>query len=230
MKDINSNELNTKKFIIKKVISNENYQDKNQVKFLTKKNIRFKLKRNKIKKIFEKTKSNKGRWTKEEHDKFLDGIVQYGCNWIKVDRLIKTRIITQVRSHAQKFFIKLKICKDEDLGIDFTSDSICNIKDMINHIKSVNNNYNIKNILKYLDNKYDQNEHKKINLFENNESGQNKNLGDISKDINNTNLNQNLFSQNQSNKINEINNNNFENYVLNIDQHFEKSIINEIFE
>ena len=194
MKDINSNELNTKKFIIKKVISNENYQDKNQVKFLTKKNIRFKLKRNKIKKIFEKTKSNKGRWTKEEHDKFLDGIVQYGCNWIKVDRLIKTRIIIQVRSHAQKFFKKLKICKDEDLGIYFTSDSICNIKDMINHIKSVNNNYNIKNILKYLDNKYDQNEHKKINLFETMENDQNKNFGDISKDINNNNLKDNLFN------------------------------------
>ena len=59
MKDINSNELDTKKFITKKVISNEDYQDKNQIKFLTKKNIRFRLKRNKIKKIYEKTKSNR---------------------------------------------------------------------------------------------------------------------------------------------------------------------------
>ena len=59
MKDINSNELDTKKFITKKVVSNEDYQDKNQIKFLTKKNIRFRLKRNKIKKIYEKTKSNR---------------------------------------------------------------------------------------------------------------------------------------------------------------------------
>ena len=65
---------------------------------------------------------------------------------------------------------------------------------MINHIKSVNNNYNIKNILKYLDNKYDQNEHKKINLFEKMENDQNKNFGDISKDINNNNLKDNLFN------------------------------------
>ena len=65
---------------------------------------------------------------------------------------------------------------------------------MINHIKSVNNNYNIKNILKYLDNKYDHNEHKKINLFEKMENDQNKNFGDISKDINNNNLKDNLFN------------------------------------
>ena len=118
----------------------------NPVLFLSRKSLRFVVEKGEEynkRKLPDNIDVNEGRWTKEEHDKFLDGIVQYGCNWIKVDRLIKTRIITQVRSHAQKFFIKLKICKDEDLGIDFTSDSICNIKDMINHIKSVNNNYNI---------------------------------------------------------------------------------------
>ena len=43
----------------------------------------------------------------------------------------------QTRSHAQKFYQKLKMCKDDELSIDFTLDSINNIKDMINQIKSI---------------------------------------------------------------------------------------------
>jgi SHAQKYF class myb-like DNA-binding protein len=45
-----------------------------------------------------------GRWTEEEHRKFIDGILEYGNEWKKVQQIIKTRSSTQVRSHAQKFF------------------------------------------------------------------------------------------------------------------------------
>ena len=62
---------------------------------------------------------------------FLQGISLYGNNWKKIKTLISTRTAKQVRSHAQKFFIKMKFCKDEVLGIDFTLNDICNIKDMI---------------------------------------------------------------------------------------------------
>ena len=49
-----------------------------------------------------------GRWTEEEHQKFIDGILQYGNEWKKVQQIIKTRSSTQARSHAQKFFLRVK--------------------------------------------------------------------------------------------------------------------------
>lgn len=55
-----------------------------------------------------KQKFNAGRWSEEEHQKFIDGILQFGNDWKKVQDLIKTRSSTQARSHAQKFFLKIK--------------------------------------------------------------------------------------------------------------------------
>lgn len=49
-----------------------------------------------------------GRWTEEEHQKFIDGILQYGNEWKKVQQVIRTRSSTQARSHAQKFFLRIK--------------------------------------------------------------------------------------------------------------------------
>ena len=49
-----------------------------------------------------------GRWTEEEHQKFIDGILEYGNEWKKVQQIIKTRSSTQARSHAQKFFLRVK--------------------------------------------------------------------------------------------------------------------------
>jgi len=37
----------------------------------------------------------------------------------------------------------MKTCKDDNLGIDFTLNSINNVKDMINQIKFVNPHYNV---------------------------------------------------------------------------------------
>ena len=53
-------------------------------------------------------KFHTGRWTEEEHQKFIDGILKYGNEWKKVQQIIKTRSSTQARSHAQKFFLKFK--------------------------------------------------------------------------------------------------------------------------
>jgi SHAQKYF class myb-like DNA-binding protein len=51
--------------------------------------------------------SNQGRWTDEEHEKFLDALKIYGKNWNKVHRHVGTRTSAQTRSHAQKYFNKL---------------------------------------------------------------------------------------------------------------------------
>ena len=134
-----------------------------KIKFLSKKTMHFKIERE-DQKIDRNTET--GRWTKDEKEKFIEGIVLYGTNWKKFINLIKTRTLIQIRSHAQKFLIKLKNYKNEKLSIDFTLETIASIKDMIDQIKSINSNYNIKNIFQFLLNECDKirkNKKKKLN-------------------------------------------------------------------
>jgi SHAQKYF class myb-like DNA-binding protein len=49
-----------------------------------------------------------GRWNSDEHKRFIKGCLLYGNNWKKVEGYVQTRTSTQIRSHAQKFLIKLK--------------------------------------------------------------------------------------------------------------------------
>lgn len=49
-----------------------------------------------------------GKWTKDEHRKFLEGLRDHGDKWKLVQKVVQTRSCSQVRSHAQKFFIKMK--------------------------------------------------------------------------------------------------------------------------
>ena len=94
-----------------------------------------------------------GRWTLKEHIRYLQAIDRYGLNWKKIKKVIKTRTSNQIRSHNQKFLKKIKQCKDEDLGIDFTLDSIHNMKDVIKHIRLVNDEFDIVNVLLYMSEK-----------------------------------------------------------------------------
>jgi len=50
----------------------------------------------------------KGRWTKEEQILFVDMILALDNDWKKMEKQFTTRTIVQIRSHAQKFLIKLK--------------------------------------------------------------------------------------------------------------------------
>lgn len=51
---------------------------------------------------------NQGRWNRQEHSLFIEGLVKYGNNWKNVQKNIGSRSSTQARSHAQKFFMTLK--------------------------------------------------------------------------------------------------------------------------
>ena len=51
---------------------------------------------------------NMGRWTPDEHHKFIQAMYLYGNEWKRVQEYIGSRSSTQARSHAQKFFIRLR--------------------------------------------------------------------------------------------------------------------------
>lgn len=54
------------------------------------------------------SKFKTGRWDKDEHARFVEAIKKYGKNWKIIDTLLPTRSSVQIRSHAQKFFRRLK--------------------------------------------------------------------------------------------------------------------------
>ena len=143
--------------------SSETNKDLKPTKFLTIKIVPFRINNNKNKKKNDDSKKNKdsknGRWTLKEHIEFLNGIAKYGNDLSKIK--INTRNSNQIRSHAQKFFKKLKKVNDEQLGINFTPNYIKTFKDMVNHIKFVNHNYDIANVFLYLSEKYEK---KKVKL------------------------------------------------------------------
>ena len=63
-----------------------------------------------------------GKWSEDEHNRFLQGIKEYGRDWMEVTKWVGTRTVEQIRSHAQKFF------KKEGIGMDV----IDQFRDMIN--------------------------------------------------------------------------------------------------
>ena len=123
---------------------NDNYKQKPKEK---------KIKKEDIFSLAEIKGENEGRWNDDEHLKFLEAINIYGNNWREVQKYVKTRSSNQVRSHAQKFILKLKTFKDSSLGIDFTENSIKSLTDIIEKIKEIEKFNNNKNILLLLNQK-----------------------------------------------------------------------------
>ena len=67
-----------------------------------------------------------GRWTKDECRRFEEALEKFGDQWKKVETYVGTRSGTQIRSHAQKYFLRLKqqkraLTQKVDLSIDHTS-------------------------------------------------------------------------------------------------------------
>mmetsp|Transcript_35997 Transcript_35997/g.81022 ORF Transcript_35997/g.81022 Transcript_35997/m.81022 type:complete len:460 (-) Transcript_35997:206-1585(-) len=65
-------------------------------------------------------KSQSRYWTDEEHQRFLDAIQKFGHKDVKaISQVVGTRSATQVRTHAQKYFMRLaRSSKQESTSLD----------------------------------------------------------------------------------------------------------------
>jgi len=136
----NQNLLYKKHFIqpyFQLVISNENKET-----FLQKKKNR---KLNSLSFQNNNSDSSNGRWTKEEHNRFIEAIIKFGNDWKKVQKYVSTRTSTQARSHAQKFLLKLR---NSDFFKKKNIDKNLSWAKTIQFIKNNFTNEELENILK----------------------------------------------------------------------------------
>ncbi len=87
-----------------------------------------------------------GKWSDEKHNLFIKGVLQYGNNWKKLSTLIITRTAPQIRTHAQKFIIKLSQLN----GISFVNKDKALLNTKLNKIFS--NNQDVANVFYLLRN------------------------------------------------------------------------------
>ncbi|KAL3536776.1 hypothetical protein ACH5RR_000142 [Cinchona calisaya] len=63
----------------------------------------------KVRKPYTITKSRES-WTEQEHDKFLEALQLFDRDWKKIEAFIGSKTVIQIRSHAQKYFLKVQKC------------------------------------------------------------------------------------------------------------------------
>nr|XP_043624897.1 protein REVEILLE 6 [Erigeron canadensis] len=61
----------------------------------------------KIRKPYTITKSRQN-WTDVEHDKFLEALHLFDRDWKKIEAFVASKTAIQIRSHAQKYFLKVQ--------------------------------------------------------------------------------------------------------------------------
>jgi SHAQKYF class myb-like DNA-binding protein len=88
----------------------------------------------------DKKETNTGKWNSREHIMFICGLVKYGNDWEKVQMMVKSRTCVQLRSHCQKFFIKIKNMKiyenyKEALKSPQNFHEFCNTEEKFNNVK-----------------------------------------------------------------------------------------------
>lgn len=60
----------------------------------------------------EQSSVAQGRWTDDEHKRFVEALRKYGKDWQQVEDHIGTRNSAQIRSHAQKFLNRIEKVPD----------------------------------------------------------------------------------------------------------------------
>ena len=194
----------------------------------------------KNKNIIKNNKINsKGRWIKEEHIRFIKGCLLYGNDWKKIEKYVKTRTSTQIRSHAQKFLIKLKKkydIYDENKQLKYfdNNDDIIQ-KDIYFFVKNLKSNDQIENemekieiiLLKLFNINQKNGEilvNKRINLLSN---SNNKKKVEREKEIKNTQLKDKIKTWLNSNESEDLYN---LLYLININDENIKLTLQNIFE
>ena len=168
-----------------------------------------------------------GRWSLDEQMLFVDSALEFGSDWKKIHEKFSTRTITQIRSHAQKFLMKLKensFLKEKGLKNDF-----CWSK-AISHLKSRLTNDEIKNIFyslcvenkkRKIEQNFSENKNYKKNAFYN--IKEKENIQNSSMDVNNKNIDDINFNIKDYNfNFGELSNENEYNYFEGNLMHFGK--------
>ena len=190
-----------------------------------------------------------GRWSRDEHKKFIEAIIKFGNNWKEVQEYVNTRTSTQARSHAQKFFEKIKKNNtlqffdsiDSDYSENFTNSTILQLHNSYGH-KSKGEINSIVN--KFLSLEYDlpKKRRKMMNNIGNgnmngiSRENSHKKSVDIKEDDNeNNNDNENMEEQRENEENNNNNyiyedindNNSNNNYDDNIKNIIRNNVLNE---
>ncbi|CAN7113450.1 unnamed protein product [Brassica rapa subsp. narinosa] len=61
----------------------------------------------KVRKAYTISKSRQS-WTEGEHDKFLEALQLFDRDWKKIEDFVGSKTVIQIRSHAQKYFLKVE--------------------------------------------------------------------------------------------------------------------------
>lgn len=79
-----------------------------------------------------RTKKRAGRWLLSEHYLYIYAVLKYGTDWRKVKRYVKSRSVIQIRSHSQKYLLRLEKRKNDPL---LDEDYRCKTKYIILYLK-----------------------------------------------------------------------------------------------
>ena len=165
---------------------------------------------------------NNGRWNKEEQNRFAEAVLKFGNDWKKIQNYVFSRNITQVRSHAQKFLLKLKennFLKDKGLDKNLSWTKVMNYLNKIltyDELKDV-----LFSVQQTVDKKCARKNYKNFKKIKKNNKGKNENsknnnINDSCLNSNSETNNSTLYcSENDSDKNKNFNLCGEEKYIIN---------------